>query len=1009
MRFQPLTMKLLILGGLILYLTAADPAHQRPSTDDDEFIHLHIIPHTHNDAGWLYTVDSYYKGDNPRGCVECILNNITQALQVNPERKFVYVEQVYFQRWWEEISNSTRQTVLKLLNNGQLDFLLAGYVMNDEACPYYDDLIEQITLGHRFIKSTFNRIVSEAWHIDPFGHSAAQARLFSEMGFNAWFFERIDFQDFDHRLRNRNLETIWRPQTYDTNINFIFAHVNYMSYYLAPFNWCIDMLCYPEPNLAEVVRKALAYVDWVKNQTRFYPTKHILHHVGGDFEWSGNTPRHYEGLETLIQFINSHPNLGVKAYFSTPHNYTVSVYEEIRKKNITLSEKQDDFFPYQDVPHGYWTGFFTSKPTIKGMVRTASKYLQAVRKMLFQFLVQKKITYSDFDKAAYEFERALAILQHHDAVTGTAKHLVDLNYTAILEKGYNATHDLLFPLLKEQFLQEFGTQIGDFTACRTTSTHCELTRDLSTLGNEVITAFVYNPSQIATRNIRIEVPSEAISIKDESGNEIPHDMFCEPATRPDSDDYIQKLESFISKLKMNPKSFFKDLVLGDSVCEAFFTAEIAPNKLTRFTLAPTQLNQLGAKGAIESIKLPMKRGDAQVVDLFNGEMLVIDSDLKRFVYVAEGMKNSFTLDYRYYTSYYVPNEQASGVYIFRPNENTSLEYSPPKSVSVQRGDQVVEVKIERELVVTRLRFYKNTLPQTIEIETFLHPVPIDDQIGKELTMNIGGTGLKNQATFYIDSNGLEMQKRVLNYRPTYKVDVLEPVAGNYYPINSAIYIEDVESQQRMTLMNDRSQGGASLSEGSVEVMIHRRILHDDNRGVEEPLNETTPDGTGITVSLKHWLFFSKGPAKQRQLQYDFDTQPLVYLAKAAEDKILRTKQPRDQEMTDINYVKLYVRPYEDNQILIRLHNILEDKNVTLKFWSKESGVCYALKELLSESYDKIKVQKVLEVTLDTVQEKQQMLQKKFSWDGKYKYNQTSDSFENVFLRPLEERAFILII
>ena len=38
-------------------------------------------------------------------------------------------------------------------------------------------------------------------------------------------------------------------------------------------------------------------------------------------------------------------------------------------------------------------------------------------------------------------------------------------------------------------------------------------------------------------------------------------------------------------------------------------------------------------------------------------------------------------------------------------------------------------------------------------------------------------------------------------------------------------------------MNDRAQGGASIKEGELELMIHRRCLHDDARGVGEPLNE----------------------------------------------------------------------------------------------------------------------------------------------------------------------------
>ena len=35
-----------------------------------------------------------------------------------------------------------------------------------------------------------------------------------------------------------------------------------------------------------------------------------------------------------------------------------------------------------------------------------------------------------------------------------------------------------------------------------------------------------------------------------------------------------------------------------------------------------------------------------------------------------------------------------------------------------------------------------------------------------------------------------------------------------------------------------STGGASLKTGEMELMIHRRLLYDDFRGVSEPLNET---------------------------------------------------------------------------------------------------------------------------------------------------------------------------
>ena len=44
-----------------------------------------------------------------------------------------------------------------------------------------------------------------------------------------------------------------------------------------------------------------------------------------------------------------------------------------------------------------------------------------------------------------------------------------------------------------------------------------------------------------------------------------------------------------------------------------------------------------------------------------------------------------------------------------------------------------------------------------------------------------------------------MQKRILNQRPTYNETVLEPSAGNYYPITSSIYISNYTTLHRITL------------------------------------------------------------------------------------------------------------------------------------------------------------------------------------------------------------------
>jgi len=130
-----------------------------------------------------------------------------------------------------------------------------------------------------------------------------------------------------------------------------------------------------------------------------------------------------------------------------------------------------------------------------------------------------------------------------------------------------------------------------------------------------------------------------------------------------------------------------------------------------------------------------------------------------------------------------------------------------------------------------------------------------------------------------------MIERIKDYRQTWNYTVTEPVAGNYYPVNALIFLKD--SKRQLTILNERTQGGSSLHDGEIELMIHRRILADDRRGVGEALNETqsmtgsTRVGVGMGSIGSHYLFFttpSDSASFYRPLQDRIFAQPYLTFA-----------------------------------------------------------------------------------------------------------------------------------
>ena len=116
------------------------------------------------------------------------------------------------------------------------------------------------------------------------------------------------------------------------------------------------------------------------------------------------------------------------------------------------------------------------------------------------------------------------------------------------------------------------------------------------------------------------------------------------------------------------------------------------------------------------------------------------------------------------------------------------------------------------------------LEQLVRFDVNLGSLPHTDyQLGFEVEAAWVIADFDNNNTFYTDSNGLQMQKRVLNYRPTWDIqknynDSNENITANYYPVNTAVQMTDLKQNKIFTVMNDRSQAGSALDAGQIQLM-----------------------------------------------------------------------------------------------------------------------------------------------------------------------------------------------
>ena len=263
--------------------------------------------------------------------------------------------------------------------------------MNDEATAHYVAIIDQMSFGMKKLRETFGHcgVPRAAWQIDPFGHSKEQADLFFNMGMDGLLFGRLDYREKDQRFKNNTGEMIWETSK---GGNQLFTGILY-NLYVSPEGFCWDAACQDEPlmdnpNLHDynIDVKSQEFVKFIRQQKESYVGNNILVTLGMDFQYQA-AHTWFKNIDKLINYVNS--ELGEKEkihlMYSTPSCYIKAKNEEI----VDWPTKSDDFFPYASDRHTYWTGFFSSRPTSKRMIRETSGWLQFLKHLTVSTFIRK--------------------------------------------------------------------------------------------------------------------------------------------------------------------------------------------------------------------------------------------------------------------------------------------------------------------------------------------------------------------------------------------------------------------------------------------------------------------------------------------------------------------------------------------------------------------------------------------------------------------------------------------
>ncbi|XP_044152144.1 epididymis-specific alpha-mannosidase [Bufo gargarizans] len=798
---------LLVLLSVCGAVTSADP------------IHVFVIPHSHMDVGWVYTVQ-----ESMHAYAANVYTTVVEELIKAKHRRFIVVEQEFFRLWWDTVAGEfQKQQVHQLVREGQLEFIIGGQVMHDEAVTTVDDQIIQLTEGHGFLYETFGVRPQFSWHVDPFGASATSPTIFSMSGFNAHLISRIDYDSKAAMQDSKKLQFVWRGSRSLSEKQEIFTHVMDQFSYCTPsylpftdrsgFYWN-GVALFPDPpkdgiypNMSlpvtsdSIHQYAETMVKNIKMRAAWFRSNDVLWPWGCDKQFF-NSSVQFNNMDLLLEYINSKAEFGVTVQYATLGEYFTNLYN----RNITWEIRgSQDFLPYSSDVFQAWTGFFASRNVLKGVARRASSLLYAGESAFTRYLM-KYPSGAVCKMWALEQLRALrwavSEVQHHDGITGTESPKVRDMYIAHLHEGMTGVRKLMEAIVMDQFSYE-------------KTEHSE----------GLIHITVYNPlAWNMTTFISVALNTSVTAVYDELGQLV-------PAQIHNSSDPSHAFDLYV--LVVLPGLGYRRYFIKSENAE--------PRKETV---------HMGRQSSPSR-----KNSRSRMMPLSNDcYTLWIDLSTNMLVSITDRERNYTVQTAQEFLEYHANGDTGAG-----PISDNYMFFTNGYAASVAKS---VGLEIVTGTLVTEIRqyFYRDISQQSYMYAIFSRLYHVPDGYDKMLACRaieqqyrVGPLELNREAIIRIQTN-LQTSKRIYTDDNAYQMQAREfkiynsnTVARNFYPMVRTAYIEDEKT--RLVLLSERSHGVSSQDNGQVEIMLHRRLWNN----MEWDLNyNLTLDDTSV-VRPTIWL------------------------------------------------------------------------------------------------------------------------------------------------------------